>query len=74
MNTVRVRTIVPAERRQLHRLKRQATNQVMSVHARIILLSSGGVGNRDIAGGFLAFVKAIADLDTPRSNCMAIAS
>lgn len=39
----------PPERRKLHRLKRQLTNQVNSSHARIILLSSGGVDNREIA-------------------------
>ena len=49
MKTVRVRTVAPPERRKLHRLKRQATNQVNSSHARIILLSSSGVGNREIA-------------------------
>ncbi len=37
------------ERRKLHRLKRQATNQVNSSHARIVLFSSGGVANREIA-------------------------
>lgn len=49
MDKVRVRTVSPPERRKLHRLKRQRTNQVNSSHARIILLSSGGVANRDIA-------------------------
>lgn len=49
MDTVRVRTVSPPERRKLHRLKRQRTNQVNSAHARIILLSSGGVRNREIA-------------------------
>jgi transposase len=49
MDRVRARTVAPPERRKLHRLKRQATNQVNSSHARIILLSSGGVGNREIA-------------------------
>lgn len=49
MDKVRVRTIAPPERRKLHRLKRQLTNQVNSSHARIILLSSGGVANREIA-------------------------
>lgn len=49
MCKVRVRRISPWEREQLHRLKRQLSNQVNSRHARIILLSSGGVGNREIA-------------------------
>jgi transposase len=49
MKKVRVRTVAPPERGKLHRLKRQLTNQVNSSHARIILLSSGGVGNREIA-------------------------
>lgn len=49
MDRVRTRTVAPPERRKLHRLKRQATNQVNSSHARIILLSSGGVSNREIA-------------------------
>ena len=49
MDKVRTRTIAPPERRKLHRLKRQLTNQVNSSHARIILLSSGGVANREIA-------------------------
>lgn len=49
MDTVRVRSVTPWERRQLHRMKRQRTNQVNCSHARIILLSSGGVCNRQIA-------------------------
>jgi transposase len=49
MDKVRVRTVAPPERRKLHRMKRQRTNQVNSSHARIILLSSGGVANREIA-------------------------
>jgi transposase len=49
MDKVRTRTIAPPERGKLHRLKRQATNQVNSSHARIILLSSGGLANREIA-------------------------
>lgn len=49
MDKVRTRSIAPPERRKLHRLKRQATNQVNSSHARIILLSSGGLANREIA-------------------------
>lgn len=49
MDKVKVRTVAPPERRKLHRLKRQLTNQVNSSHARIILLSSGRVANREIA-------------------------
>jgi transposase len=49
MDKVRVRNVAPGERRKLHRMKRQRTNQVNSAHARVILLSSGGVGNREIA-------------------------
>ena len=49
MDKIRVRTVAPPERRKLHRLKRQLTNQVNSIRARIILLSSGGIGNREIA-------------------------
>jgi transposase len=49
MDKVRVRIVSPPERRKLHRLKRQLTNQVNCSRARIILLSSGGVANREIA-------------------------
>ena len=49
MDKVRVRSIAPPERRKLHRLKRQRNNQVNACHARIILLSSGGVANHEIA-------------------------
>lgn len=49
MDTVRARTIAPPERRRLHRMKRQLTNTVNASHARIILLSSGSVCNREIA-------------------------
>lgn len=49
MDTVRVRTISPSERRKLHRLKRQRSNHVNASHARIILLSSGRIGNRELA-------------------------
>jgi transposase len=49
MDYVRVRMVAPSERRKLHRMKRQRMNQVNSKHARVILLSSGGVGNREIA-------------------------
>jgi transposase len=50
MDKVHVRRVAPPERRKLHRLKRQRTNHVNNGRARIILLSSGGVGNREIAG------------------------
>ena len=46
---VRARRISPSERRILHRMKRQRRNTVNSNHARIILLSSGRVNNREIA-------------------------
>lgn len=49
MVRIRTRRISPWERRQLHRMKRQLRNTVNNSHARIILLSSGGVGNRQIA-------------------------
>lgn len=49
MDIVRVRRVAPPERRKLHRMKRQLTNQVNCSHARIILLSSGGVANGEIA-------------------------
>jgi len=49
MDWVRVRVIAPGERRLLHRMKRLLLNQVNSKHAKVILLSSGGVCNREIA-------------------------
>ena len=49
MDTVKVRPLRPYEKRALHRLKRQRANAVHSRHARIILLSTGGLRNRDIA-------------------------
>lgn len=49
MDQVRVRPLRPYEQRKLRRLKRQKTNAVNSRHARIILLSRGGLCNRDIA-------------------------
>ncbi|HSF92356.1 MAG TPA: IS630 family transposase [Paracoccaceae bacterium] len=49
MDTVKVRRVAPPERRWLRRWKRRRTNQVNSYRARIILLSSGGVCNREIA-------------------------
>jgi transposase len=49
MDKVRVRPLRPYEQKKLHRLKRQKANAVNSRHARIVLLSRGGVRNRDIA-------------------------
>src|SRR5436305_7575212 len=49
MDQVRVRPLRAYEKRKLHRLTRQKANAVNSRHARIILLSRGGVRNRDIA-------------------------
>jgi len=49
MDKVHVRTINPYERRVLHQMKRQRSNHVNSSHARVILLSSGRVCNREIA-------------------------
>lgn len=48
MDKVRVRPLRPYEQKKLHRLKRQKSNAVNSRHARILLLSRGGVKNRDI--------------------------
>lgn len=49
MDKVNVRALRPYEQKKLLRLKRQKTNAVNSRHARILLLSRGGVANRDIA-------------------------
>lgn len=49
MDRVRVRRITPSERQILQRYKRLRTNQVNCCHARIVLLSSGGVQNAKIA-------------------------
>ena len=49
MDQVKVRALRPYEQRKLHRLKRLKANAVNSRHARIILLSRGGLRNRDIA-------------------------
>jgi len=49
MDKVQVRTISPSERRILHRMKRQRSNAVNSNHARVILMCSGGISNREIA-------------------------
>jgi transposase len=50
MDIIRVRPLRPHEHKKLHRLKRQRTNTVNSRHARIALLSRGGLANRAIAG------------------------
>lgn len=49
MDRVRARTLHPYDRQKLHQMKRQLTNQVNSRHARIVLLSTGGVANAEIA-------------------------
>ena len=49
MDQVVARTLRPYERRKLMRMKRQKTNAVNAQHARVILLSRGGVPNRLIA-------------------------
>src|SRR5262249_8179465 len=46
---LRVRPLRPHEQKKLLRLKRQRTNTVNSRHAGIVLLSRGGVANRDSA-------------------------
>jgi transposase len=50
MDPVKVRPFRPYEQRKLHRLKRQRTNAVNSHRARVVLLSRGGVPNKEIAG------------------------
>jgi transposase len=49
MDNVRARKLHPYEREKLYRMKRQLANQVNSRHARIVLLSRGGIRNREIA-------------------------
>jgi transposase len=49
MDKIRVRPLRPHEQKKLLRLKRQRTNAVNSRHARILLLSRGGLTNRAIA-------------------------
>jgi transposase len=49
MDTVVARTLRPWEGKKLHVMKRQLSNAVNSRHARIILLSRGGVRNVQIA-------------------------
>ena len=46
---VTVRTLHPYEKLKLRRLKNQRRNAVNSRHARIVLLSTGGIANRRIA-------------------------
>ena len=49
MDKVAARRLRPHEGRKLHRLKRQLSNAVNSRRARVILLSRGGLCNRQIA-------------------------
>ena len=49
MDKVKARTLKPYEARKLHRMKQQSTNLVNSRHARIVLLSRGGMKNAQIA-------------------------
>jgi transposase len=49
MDKVRVRPLRPYEHKKLRRLKRQRANAVNACHARIVLLSRGGLRNRAIA-------------------------
>jgi transposase len=49
MARVHARSFHPWERTRLYRMKRQLRNLVNSRHARIVLLSRGGLCNRDIA-------------------------
>ena len=49
MDKVVARTLRPWESRKLHQMKRQLSNTVNCRHARVILLSRGGVCNSEIA-------------------------
>jgi transposase len=49
MDKVIVRPLRPHEKKRLLRMKRQRTNTVNSLHARVVLLSRGQVVNREIA-------------------------
>jgi len=51
MDNVKARKLKPWEKHKLRRMKRQKTNSVNYLHARIILLSRGGLNNRQIASG-----------------------
>ena len=48
MNKVIVRPLHPHEKKKLLRMKRQHCNAVNRLHGRIVLLSRGGLGSRDI--------------------------
>jgi transposase len=49
MNKVMVRSLRPFEKKKLIRMKRQHCNAVNRLHARVVLLSRGCLGSRDIA-------------------------
>jgi transposase len=49
MNKVVVRPLRPHEKKKLRRMKRQHCNAVNRLHARVVLLSRGGLGSRAIA-------------------------
>ena len=49
MDKVVARTLRPWEGRKLHQMKRQLSNAVNCRYARIVLLSRGKVGNREIS-------------------------
>lgn len=49
MNSVVARKLRPYERQKLHRMKGQLSNAVNHRHARVILLSTGGLANCEIA-------------------------
>jgi len=51
MDKIRARTLKPYEKQKLKCMKRQLTNSVNGLHARIVLLSRGGLDNRQIASG-----------------------
>jgi transposase len=49
MNTVIVRPLRPHEKKKLCRMKRQHCNAVNRLHARVVFLSRGGLGSREIS-------------------------
>jgi transposase len=51
MDKVKARMLKPWEKTKLRHMKRQLTNSVNCLHARIILLSRGGLNNSEIASG-----------------------
>jgi hypothetical protein len=51
MDKIKARTLKPYEKHKFRCMKRQLTNSVNCLHARIILLSHGGLDNRQIASG-----------------------